>query len=55
MKEGIRIMKSSDGLNKEKGKTTEIWVRIVEMHSIKKIITSIKRLALAKKRMKTMA
>ena len=37
-KEDIRTMKKSDELNNIKGKTTEIWVKIVEMYKIKKIM-----------------
>ena len=32
MKEDIRMIKSSNELNKEKGKTTLIWVKIVGIH-----------------------
>ena len=43
-------MKSSDGLNKEKGKTTEIWDKLVEIHRIKKKnLTSINWLSFRKK------
>ena len=41
MKEDIRTMKSSDELNKEKGKkfmTTELFVKTLKMHEIKKIL-----------------
>ena len=41
MKEDIRIMKSSDELNKEKGKKikkTELLVKTLKMHEIKKIL-----------------
>ena len=41
MKEDIRIMKSSDELNKEKDKTfkkTELLVKTLKMNEIKKII-----------------
>ena len=41
MKEDIRIMKSSDELNKEKGKkfkTRELLVKSLKMHEIKKIL-----------------
>ena len=41
MKEGIRIMKSSDELNKEKGKKfkkTELLVKTLKMHETKKIL-----------------
>ena len=41
MKEDIRMVKSSDELNKEKGKkikTTEFCVKILKMHKTKKII-----------------
>ena len=37
-KEDIRTMKKSDELNNIKGKTTEIWVKIVEMYKIKKVM-----------------
>ena len=56
MKEDIRMMKSSDELNKEEGKkikTTEIWVKIVGIHKIKRImfLTSIKCLKSVLKQM----
>ena len=41
MKEDIRIMKSSDELNKEKDKKfkkTELLVKTLKMHEIKKIL-----------------
>ena len=41
MKEDIRIMKSSDELNKEKGKKTkktELLVKTLKMHETKKIL-----------------
>ena len=40
MKEDIRMIRSSDELNKKgkKFKTTKLYVKIVEMHKIKKII-----------------
>ena len=41
MKEHIRTMKSSDELNKEKGKkikTTELLRKTLKMHEIKKIL-----------------
>ena len=37
MKEGIRMIKSSYELNKENGKTTQIWVKILGIHKIKKM------------------
>ena len=41
MKEDIRMMKTSDELNKEEGKkikTTKLLVKLVEIHKFKKII-----------------
>lgn len=40
MKERIRMVKSSHELNKKEGKrikATELWVKIMKMHVIKKI------------------
>ena len=52
MKESIKMIKSSDELYEEKGKETEIWVKIVEMYGIKKCIyflASLKWLSFRKK------
>ena len=35
---GIRMIKSINELNKEKGKTTDMWVKIVGVYKIKNII-----------------
>ena len=39
MKEDIRMMKTIDELNKEQGKkskATELWLKVMKMHKIKK-------------------